>query len=148
MTTAVEHIELNAVRPGMPVTCAGQVIGHLEEVIPQPDQIHILRMITRSGPPGDRRIAIPIEWVRDLRDGQIELWVSKAELDDLPEYVPAIPASEAREHVQRALDEHPKTAGAGIHVTHRDGTLELRGPGTDAGTRATATGGEGHVSGA
>ena len=61
MTTAVEHIELNAVRPGMPVTCAGQVIGHLEEVIPQPDKIHVLRLITRSGPPKERLIAIPIE---------------------------------------------------------------------------------------
>jgi hypothetical protein len=140
MTTAVEHIELNAVRPGMPVTCAGQVIGHLEEVIPQPDQIHILRLITRSGPPWDRVIAIPIEWVRDVRDRQIELWVSQAELDDLPEYVPPIPVSEARERVQRALDEHPKTAGAGIHVTHRDDTLELRGTVADAATRATASG--------
>jgi hypothetical protein len=140
MSTTVEHIELNAVRPGMAVTCGGQVIGHLEDVIPQPDKIHILRLITRSGPPGDRLIAIPIEWVRDVRDRQIELWVSKAELDDLPEYVPSIPASEALERVQQALNEHPKTAGAGIHVTHRDGTLELRGTVADAATRATASG--------
>src|ERR1700682_80433 len=143
MTAAVEHIELNAVRPGMPVTCAGQVIGHLEDVIPQPDKIHILRLITRSGPPGDRLIAIPIEWVRDVRDRQIELWVSKAELDDLPEYVPAIPASEALQRVQRALDEHPQTAGARIQVTDRGGTLELRGTVADAAMGATGRGGAG-----
>jgi hypothetical protein len=58
------------------MTTAVEVIGHLEEVIRQPDKIHVLRLITRSGPPKERLIAIPIEWGRDVCDGQIELWVA------------------------------------------------------------------------
>ena len=129
MTTAVEHVELNAVRPGMPVTCAGQVIGHLEDVIPQPDKIHILRLITRSGPPRDRLIAIPIEWVRDVRDQQIELWVSKAELNDVPEYVPAIPGSEAEfdtvEWPRLILGNGPPVDQARPTLPTSDGRLEV-----------------------
>jgi hypothetical protein len=139
MTTAVDHIELTAIRPGMPVTSAGEEIGRLEDVVPQPDKIHILRLITRVRSPKERLVAIPIDWVLDVRDGRIELWVSKAELDELPEYVPAIPASEARERVQQALDQNPQTSGAGVRVTERDGTLELRGTVADAVTRATAS---------
>jgi sporulation protein YlmC with PRC-barrel domain len=137
MTTAVEHLELQAVRPGLAVTSAGQEIGRLEDVVPQPDNVHIARLITRVTAPKERLVAIPIDWVQDIRDGRIELWVSKAELDELPDFLPAIPAAEARQRVQRALDEHP--VGGGIRVTERDGTLELRGTVADAATRATAS---------
>src|SRR2546430_778058 len=71
--------------------------------------------------------------------GDSELGVTRAELDQLPPYVPPIPASEARERVQQALDQHPATANAGIKVSERDGTLELRGRVSDAAARGTAS---------
>jgi Domain of unknown function (DUF1931)/BON domain len=134
----LDHVEVDALWPGMPVVVGGQTIGGLEDVIPQPDGRHVMRLIARREPDG-RLIAIPIEWVRGVRDGSIELWVSRAELDRLPAYVPAIAASEARERVQRALDAHPETGTPGIQVTERDGTLELRGTVPDTATRATAS---------
>lgn len=134
----LEHVELDALQRGMPVVLSGQKIGHLEDLIPQADRRHPLRLITRREADG-RLIAIPIDWVRGIRDGAVELWVTSAELDLLPEYVPTIPAAQARAHVQRALDEHPATASAGIEVSERNGTLELRGAVSDAATRTTAS---------
>src|SRR5947209_13803691 len=134
----LEHVEIDALLHGMPVVAGGQKIGYLEDLIPQPDHRHPLRLIVRREGDG-RLLAIPIDWVRGLRDGDIELWVTRAELDQLPEYVPPIPASEARERVQRALDEHPSTANAGIDVREDDGTLELRGRVSDAAARAAVS---------
>jgi hypothetical protein len=70
MTTAVERLELSAVRPGMPVTSAGEEIGRLEDVIPQPDKIHISRLITRLRAARERLVAIPIDWAMQVRDGR------------------------------------------------------------------------------
>jgi hypothetical protein len=98
----------------------------------------VLRLITRLATNG-RLVAIPIDWVRGVRDGRVELWVTQAEVNNLPEYVPPIPVSEARERVQRALDEHPSTARAGIQVIDREGILELRGKVPNAGVRVTAS---------
>jgi Domain of unknown function (DUF1931)/BON domain len=134
----LEHVEIDALLHGMPVVAGGQKIGYLEDLIPQPDHRHPLRLIVRRESDG-RLLAIPIDWVRGLRDGDIELWVTRAELDQLPPYVPPIPASEARERVQQALDQHPATANAGIKVSERDGTLELRGRVSDAAARGTAS---------
>jgi hypothetical protein len=136
--TAVEHVEIDALRLGMPITLGPDEIGRLADIIPQPDGKHALRLITRRRSDG-HLVAIPIDWVRGLRDGRIELWVTAAEISDLPEYVPPIPVSEARERVQRALAEHPTTAHAGIDVIARDGTLELRGSVPDAGVRNAAS---------
>jgi hypothetical protein len=134
----IEHVEVDALQRDMRVVLAGQEIGRLEDIIPQPDRRHVLRLITRRASDG-RLVAIPIEWVRDVRDGRIELWVTQAELTELPEYVPAIPVAEARERVQRALDEHPTTAGRGIQVKHREDTLELHGMVPDAQNRTAAS---------
>jgi hypothetical protein len=133
----VEHVEIDTLKPGLKVVLAGQQIGVLEDVLPQPDRKHVLRLITRR--PDGQLIAIPIEWVREIRNGSIELWVTQAEIENLPEYVPAIPADVARERVQRALAVHPTTASAGIQVSERDGTLELHGTVPDAVTRSTAS---------
>jgi hypothetical protein len=134
----LEHVEVDALRAGMPVMTGGQVIGALDDVILQPDGIHPMRLITRREPEG-RLVAIPIDWVRGINDGSIELWVTAQELDNLPAYVRPVPASEARERVQRALDAHPDTATAGIQVAERDSTLELRGTVPDSATRAAAS---------
>jgi hypothetical protein len=133
----IEHVELETLRPGMSVTLGGQEIGRLEDVLPQPDRRHALRLITRRR--DGRVVAVPIDWVRGIRDGRVELWVTQAELDDLPEYVPPIATAEARERVQRALDEHPSTAGAGIRVTEHDGTLELHATVADTAGRERAS---------
>ena len=122
----------------MPVVLGGQEIGRVEDVIPQPDRRHALRLITRCATDG-RRVAVPIDWVRGIRNGAIELWVAPAEVDSLPEYIPPIPAAAARDRVQRALDEHPSIGNAGIRVTERDGVLELRGRVPDRPARATAS---------
>jgi hypothetical protein len=132
----IEHVEVDTLRPGMSIVLGGQEVGRLEDVLPQPDRRHALRLITRR--PDGRLVAIPIDWVRGVRDSRLELWVTQTELDQLPEYVPPIDVSQARERVQRALDEHPSTAGAGIRVTTRDGTLELHSDVPDAAVRAAA----------
>jgi Domain of unknown function (DUF1931)/BON domain len=134
----LKHAEIDALLHGMPVVVAGRRVGHLEDLIPQPDRRHALRLIVRRESDG-RRIEIPIDWVRGVRDGTIELWVTRAELAQLREYIPPIPPAQARESVQYALDAHPATAKAGIQVTERDGTLELRGRLRDAEARATAS---------
>ena len=138
MTTTIEHVEIDALRAGMTVGLGGQEIGRLEDVIPQPDRRHALRLITRCATDG-RRVAVPIDWVRGIRNGAIELWVAPAEVDSLPEYIPPIPAAAARDRVQRALDEHPLIGNAEIRVTERDGVLELRGMVPDRPARATAS---------
>src|SRR5258707_12381414 len=84
----IEHVELDSLQFGMPVLLGGREIGRLEDVIPQPDRRHALRLVTRQ--PDNRLVAIPIDWVRDIRDGRIELSVTSAELDQLPDYVPII----------------------------------------------------------
>jgi hypothetical protein len=133
----LEHVEIDTLKPGLKVVLGEQTIGELEDVLPQPDRKHVLRLITRR--PDGHLVAVPIEWVRGIRNGSIELWVTQAEIEDLPEYVPAIPADVARERVQRALDAHPTTANADIQVTERNGMLELRGTVPDAATRSTAS---------
>jgi hypothetical protein len=137
MTTS-EHIEVDALLPGMPVVVGGREFGSVQNVVPQADRRHVLRLIVRRHA-DSRLVAIPIEWARGIRDGTLELWVTRAELDDLPEYVPPISASEARERVERALHEHPATSASGIRVTDRDGTLELRGEVADRAGRSTAS---------
>src|SRR5438445_4236537 len=52
---------------------------------------------------------------------------------------PPIPSAEARDRVQRALQEHPATAAAGIQVHDRDGPIELRGRVRDVETRTVAS---------
>jgi hypothetical protein len=90
----LEHVELDSLQLGMPVLLGGREIGRLEDVIPQPDRRHALRLITRL--PDNRLVAIPIDWVRDIRDGRIELSVTSAEIDQLPDYVPIIRAGRER----------------------------------------------------
>jgi hypothetical protein len=133
----IEHVEVDTLRPGLSVVLGGQEIGRLEDVLPQPDGRHALRLITRR--PDGRLIAVPIDWVRDVRENRVELWVSQTEIDELPEYIPPIDVSVARERVQRALDEHPSTQGVGIRVTDRNGILELHGTVADAAARANAS---------
>jgi hypothetical protein len=133
----IEHVEVDTLRPGLSVVLGGQEIGRLEDVLPQPDGRHALRLITRR--PDGRLIAVPIDWVRDVRENHVELWVSQTEIDELPEYIPPIDVSVARERVQRALDEHPSTQGVGIRVTDRNGILELHGTVADAAARANAS---------
>jgi hypothetical protein len=132
----IEHVEVDALRPGMSVVLGGQEVGRLEDVLPQPDGRHALRLITRRT--DGRLIATPIDWVRDVRDNRVELWVTQTQIEELPEYLPPIDVSIARERVQGALDEHASTRGAGIRVTDHDGILELHGTVADAAARANA----------
>src|ERR1700716_4182538 len=104
----LEHVELDSLQLGMPVLLGGREIGRLENVIPQPDRRHALRLITRR--PDNRLVAIPIDWVRDIRDGRIERSVTSAELDQLREYIPIIRAG--RERVQ-PVDGAAATTAAG-----------------------------------
>jgi hypothetical protein len=127
----IEHVEVDTLRPGMSVALGGREVGRLEDVLPQPDGRHALRLITRR--PDGRLVAIPIDWVRGVRDNRVELWVTQTEVDELPEYIPP------RERVQRALDEHASTQGAGIRVTDHDGILELHGTVSDSAARANAS---------
>src|ERR1700716_3008875 len=90
----LEHVELDTLQLGMPVLLGGREIGRLEDIIPQPDRRHALRLITRQQ--DNRLVAIPIDWVRDIRDGLIELAVTSAEFDQLPDYVPIIRAGRDR----------------------------------------------------
>src|SRR6266567_3894364 len=103
------HVELPALRRGMPVVVGKDVFGKLLDVIPQPDRLHVSRMITQRTADG-KLVSIPVDWARNVEDGRIVLWIDQSELQDLPEYVPMISAAEAREHVQSALNEHPATA--------------------------------------
>src|SRR4030081_1958135 len=90
----LEHVELDTLQLGMPVLLGGREIGRLEDIIPQPDRRHALRLITRQQ--DNRLVAIPVDWVRDIRDGRIELAVTSAEIDQLPDYVPIIRAGRDR----------------------------------------------------
>lgn len=132
----LEHVELDALHAGMPVVTGGKIIGALVDVIPQPDGIHPLRLLT-SREPDRRLVAIPIEWVRGIHDGAIELWVSGSQLEELPEYIPPLPVADARERVQRALRSEPATRG--VEVGERDGTLQLRGTVADNASRSAAS---------
>ena len=91
----------------MPVTQGQREFGRLEEVIPQPDRIHVVRLITRRSSDGNF-VSIPIDWASNVVDGQVLLTVDRDELDHLPDYVPPIPSAEARDRVQRALQEHTR----------------------------------------
>jgi hypothetical protein len=92
--STLEHVELDSLQLGMPVLVGDREIGRLEDRIPQPDRRHVQRLITRQA--DNRLIAIPIDWVRDIRAGRIELAVTVAELDQLPDYVPIIRAARDR----------------------------------------------------
>jgi hypothetical protein len=121
----LEHVELDSLHLGMPLLLGGQEVGRLEDVVPQPDRKHALRLITRR--PDNRLIALPIDWVRDIRDGNIELSVTSAEVDQLPEYVPIIRAG--RERVRPVLNGRTTTAtGYGYPWLH---TLLERTSGLD-----------------
>jgi sporulation protein YlmC with PRC-barrel domain len=99
MERIVEHVELDSVRPGMTVTLNGREIGRVEDLILQPDNLHVLRLITRRASTG-QRIAIPIEWVRGIQDGRVVLLVGTHELGLLPDYHPPISARAASLGVQ------------------------------------------------
>jgi hypothetical protein len=105
----LEHVELDSVQLGMPVLLGGREIGRLEDVIPQPDRRHALRLVTRL--PDNRLVAIPIDWVRDIRDGRIELSVTSAEIDQLLEYVPIVRAD--RDRMPAVLSNGPTTTATG-----------------------------------
>jgi hypothetical protein len=42
----IEHVEVDTLRPGMSVVLSGQEVGRLEDVLPQPDGRHALRLHT------------------------------------------------------------------------------------------------------
>jgi hypothetical protein len=92
----IEHVELDALRRGMPVMTGAREFGRLEEVIPQPDRRHALRLITRRAADG-RLVEVPIEWVDDVDNGRIVLALDEHELSRLPQYIPEIPASSQRQ---------------------------------------------------
>jgi hypothetical protein len=121
----LEHVELEILQLGMPVMLGGREVGRLEDVIPQPDRKHALRLITRL--PDSRLVAIPIDWVRDIRDGRIELSVTSAEIDQLPDYIPIMRAG--RDRIHQAAETHTTTAtGYGFPWLH---TLLERTSGLD-----------------
>jgi hypothetical protein len=93
--TAVQHIELDKVYPGMSVVVHGAKFGDVVTVIPQPDARHILRLVVRDQS-RRRLVAIPIEWVAAVHDDHIDLAVSESDLAALPEYVPIIQPRHAR----------------------------------------------------
>jgi sporulation protein YlmC with PRC-barrel domain len=99
MERIVEHVELDSVRPGMTVTLNGREIGRVDDLILQPDGLHVVRLITRRASTG-QRIAIPIEWVRGIQDGRVVLLIGTHELGLLPDYNPPIPARAAGLGVQ------------------------------------------------
>jgi sporulation protein YlmC with PRC-barrel domain len=106
MERMVDHVELETIRPGMAVVSNGHEIGRVEDLILQPDRLHVLRLITRRTSTG-QRIAIPIDWVRGIQDGRVMLLVSERELDLLPEYTPAVSVPTLRISVPRAPDNRP-----------------------------------------
>jgi hypothetical protein len=143
---------MDAVSIGAAVVVDGRPVGTVEEVIPEPDGVHIYRLIVRLAPPDGRFVRIPGEWLSSIDDqGRVVLWVGEEKLADLPEYVPPIPAEMLRTRVQQALDQHPTTTGSRIEVGVQGDTVELRGAVADAATRdaatqvATATPGVGQV---
>jgi sporulation protein YlmC with PRC-barrel domain len=95
MARVVEHVERDSVRPGMAVMVKGREIGQVEDLVLQPDGQHILRLITSHLAPNRRRAAIPIEWVRGIRDGHVVLLVDDHDLELLPEYSSSIPGRAA-----------------------------------------------------
>jgi sporulation protein YlmC with PRC-barrel domain len=108
MERMVEHVELETIRPGMAVVSNGHEIGRVEDLILQPDRLHVLRLITCRTSTG-KRIAIPIDWVRGIQDGRVMLLVSERELDLLPEYTPALSVPTLRTSVPRTLDSQSAT---------------------------------------
>ncbi len=122
----LEHVELDTLQLGMPVLLGGREIGRLEDIIPQPDRRHALRLITRL--PDNRLVAIPIDWVRDIRDGRIELSVTSAEMDQLPDYVPIIRAARDRMPAPTANGRTTTATGYGYPWLH---TLLERTSGLD-----------------
>jgi uncharacterized protein YrrD len=113
MERMVEHVELEAIRPGMAVASNGHEIGRVEDLILQPDRLHVLRLITRRTSTG-QRIAIPIDWVRGIQDGRVMILVSERELDLLPEYTAAISVPALRTSVQRTPDSQSATDSGSI----------------------------------
>src|SRR5690349_4086228 len=109
------HLEVDSLHPGMPIVLGQEEFGRLEAVDPQPDGVHVTRLITRRSSDG-KLVRIPIDWVREIRNGRLALTVNERELRDLPEYVPSLSVSEARPRVQRALDDNPLTRNAHIEV--------------------------------
>src|SRR5258708_11434149 len=112
----LEHVELDTLQLGMPVLLGGREIGRLEDIIPQPDRRHALRLITRL--PDNRLVAIPIDWVRDIREGRIELSVTSAEMDQLPDYVPIIRAARDRMPAPTANGRTTTATGYGYPWLH------------------------------
>jgi len=107
------HVGIRSLHPGMPVTQGQREFGRLEEAIPLtgPDSCRTAHHAAFFG----RQVREhPIDWASNVVDGQVLLTLDRDELDHLPEYVPPIPSAEARDRVQRALQEHPATAAAGM----------------------------------
>jgi len=131
------HLEVDSLHPGMPVVLGQEEFGRLEAVDPQPDGVHVTRLITRRSSDG-RLVRIPIDWVGEIRNGRLTLIVNEPELRELPVYVASLSATEARPRVQRALEDNPATRNAHIEVRENNGTLELHGT-ADSELRVTAS---------
>ena len=100
---SIEHVVVGAVGPGMPVV-AGQVIGHVEEVILRPNGVHVETVVTRT--PEGRRVAIPVDALSHIDEqGRLVLRIDTADIADLPGHVPTPAPRVVREWVQRQSDE-------------------------------------------
>jgi hypothetical protein len=85
----IQHVELSNVRPGMSVVVGSRKFGRLVAVEPQPDNRHVLRLITSRDKDG-KLVEIPIDWVNYVEADHIQLLIDARELDELPEYIPDV----------------------------------------------------------
>jgi hypothetical protein len=76
----------------MGIVSGGHESGRLEGVILQPDGRHALRLITGRASDGEV-VEVPIDWVEDVEEGRVVLLDLQQELNELPEYVPDLPAA-------------------------------------------------------
>jgi molecular chaperone GrpE len=114
MERMVEHVELDSVRPGMTVTLNGREIGRIEDLILQPDNLHVLRFITRRASTG-QRIAIPIEWLRRRVERERVEDRERTRLELLRQLLPLVDdLDRALAHLPPELVSHPWTQGVSL----------------------------------
>lgn len=70
---------------GAEIVVGTAVIGRVEGVMVDPVSGRPRRLVTRYGPAGGRRVAVPMEWVGRRRSGRVVLGINPRSLDDLPD---------------------------------------------------------------
>jgi hypothetical protein len=71
---------------GAEITFGTTPIGHVEGILRDPISHRVRRLITSYGLPR-RRVAVPVEWVRERSASRVVLAVGPRSLDDLGEHL-------------------------------------------------------------